>query len=272
MFGARIAVLALGLTFAIPASTAVAAQCGNTGAGFNTWLSAFKREAAAQGISRKVIAASLNGVTYNRKVIRLDRNQKSFKLSFRQFLARRVSKGLINKGRRLMKRHARTLRRAERRYGVPAAVLVAIWGLETGYGANSGRMSVMRSLATLSYDCRRSRFFTDQLMSALKIVQRGDMSPRAMRGAWAGELGQTQFLATSYLRFAVDFDGNGRRDLIRSVPDVLGSTANYLRGYGWQPGRSWAPGSANFAVIKQWNRADVYARTIAHFANILAGR
>ena len=251
----------------------MAAQCGNTGAGFNTWLSAFKREAAAQGISRKVIAASLNGVTYNRKVIRLDRNQKSFSSSVSGNSWRDVyPRVLINKGRRLMKRHARTLRRAERRYGVPAAILVAIWGLETGYGANSGRMSVMRSLATLSYDCRRSRFFTDQLMSALKIVQRGDMNPRAMRGAWAGEIGQTQFLATSYLRFAVDFDGNGRRDLIRSVPDVLGSTANYLRGYGWQPGRSWAPGSANFAVIKQWNRADVYARTIAHFANILAGR
>ena len=253
-------------------NSAQAARCGNTSAGFNSWMKSFKREAAAQGISRRVIARSLDGVRYNKTVIRLDRNQKSFKLSFKQFLARRVSRGLIKKGRRLMKKHARTLRRAERRYGVPGSVLVAIWGLETGYGANSGKMAVMRSLATLAYDCRRSAFFTDQLMSALKIVQRGDMNPKAMRGAWAGELGQTQFLATSYIRFAVDFDGNGRRDLIRSVPDVLGSTANYLRAYGWQKGRRWDRGTANYAVIKEWNKAEVYARTIAYFAKQLQGR
>lgn len=265
-------ILAAGFTAALAPSTAQAARCGKTSAGFNTWLKSFKREAAAQGISQRVIARSLNGVRYNKTVIRLDRNQKSFKLSFKQFLARRVSKGLIKKGRRMMKTHARTLRRVERRYGVPGSVLVAIWGLETGYGANSGKMAVMRSLATLAYDCRRSAFFTDQLMSALKIVQRGDMTPKAMRGAWAGELGQTQFLATSYLRYAVDFDGNGRRDLIRSVPDVLGSTANYLKAYGWRKGQRWDPGTANYGVIKQWNKANVYARTIAHFANQLQGR
>ena len=260
-----------GLTVASVA-TAHAASCGNSGAGFDRWLQSFKKQASSAGISKRTISRSLNGVKYDRRVIRLDRNQKSFRLSFKQFYARRVNNAMIRRGRSLMKRHARLFRNIEKRYGVPAPVIVAIWGLETGYGANSGNMSVMRSLATLAYDCRRSAFFTKELMAALKIVQRGDMSPKQMRGAWAGEIGQTQFLASSYLKFAVDGDGNGRRDLVRSRADVLASTANYLRAYGWRKGGGWKPGTANYRVIKQWNRATVYQKTIAVMADKLAGK
>jgi lytic murein transglycosylase len=171
-----------------------------------------------------------------------------------------------------MKQHARTLAAVEKRYGVPPAVIVTIWGMESNFGNGGGKMNILRSLATLAYDCRRSAFFKNELLAALKIVQRGDMSPSQMRGGWAGEIGQTQFLASSYVKYAVDFDGNGRRDLIRSVPDVLASTANFLKRHGWRPGQPWGPGTANYAVFRDWNRATVYQRTIAKASTILAGR
>jgi hypothetical protein len=126
-------------------------------------------------------------------------------------------------------------------------------GLETHYGADAtARYSILRSLATLAYDCRRSEFFNGQLLDALHIVDRGDLSPSQLRGGWAGEIGQTQFLPTPYVRYAVDFDGNGRRDLVHSVPDILASTANFLSKHGWQRGKPWQPGSANYGVIAEW--------------------
>jgi len=259
------AALALPLALSAPA---LAASCGDAAGGFDDWLAQFKREAAAQGISGGTLAAALGGVAYDPNVIRLDRSQRSFKLSFEAFYARRVSDALIRRGQRMMAAHRGTLDRIEKRYGVPASVIIAIWGLETNYGADSGKMSILRSLATLAFDCRRSQFFQNELMSALKIVERGDMVPSQLRGGWAGEIGQTQFLASAYYKHAVDFDGDGRRDLIRSVPDLLASTANYLKAYGWQAGQNWAPGSGNYAVIQQWNKAQVYARTIA----VMAGR
>ncbi|ADZ72582.1 lytic murein transglycosylase [Polymorphum gilvum] len=245
---------------------AAAARCGDGPAGFPVWLEAFKREAPGHGLKGHTVEAALAGVTYDPQVVRLDRSQKSFKLSFEQFYARRVDNAMIARGQRLARDYAGLLGRIEKTYGVPPAVLIAIWGLETGYGANSGKMSVLRSLATLAYDCRRSAFFTNELVAALKIVQRGDMAPAEMRGAWAGEIGQTQFLASSYLNYAVDGDRDGRRDLIRSVPDVLASTANYLKAKGWRAGQPWGPGTANHAVLKEWNRAEVYVKTIAVMA------
>jgi lytic murein transglycosylase len=249
-----------------------AASCGNGPGGFNSWIASFKREARAKGISARTISRSLSGVTYNKRVIRLDRGQRSFKQSFARFYARRASPGLMKKARRKMKQHAGTLARIERRYGVPPAVIVTIWGMETYFGRGGGRMNIIRSLATLAYDCRRSAFFKKELIAALRIIDRGDMSPRQMRGGWAGEIGQTQFLASSYVKYAVDFDGNGRRDLINSVPDVLASTANYLKRKGWRRGQAWGPGTANYAVLREWNRATVYQRTIAKASTILAGR
>ena len=223
------------------------------------------------GISQKVVDSALSGVTYDAGVIKLDRNQKHFKLSFEKFYASRGAPLAGHRPEPLPVRTPRSSRSIEKRYGVPGQVLVAIWGLETGFGANTGNKNAIRSLATLAYDCRRSAFFTNELMAALKIVQRGDMAPSQMIGAWAGELGQTQFLATSYLKFAVDFDGNGRRDLIRSKADALASTANYLKAYGWKAGQSYQPGTHNYAVLAQWNKATVYQQTIAVLAGKIGG-
>ncbi len=250
---------------------AAAADCGNDGLGFDDWLARFKRRAAADGVSPAVISSALAGVTYDPTVVRLDRSQRSFKLSFEEFYARRVGPALIRRGRSLMHTHQATLARIEQRFGVPPPILIAIWGLETNYGADSsGKYSILRSVATLAYDCRRSEFFTGHLLDALRILERGDLTLAQMRGGWAGEIGHTQFLPSGYYKYAVDFDGDGRRDLERSVPDMLASTANFLKGHGWQAGQGWEPGTANYEVIREWNRAQVYQRTIAVMASKLA--
>lgn len=255
---------------AISATPSMAKSCGSGAGGFSAWLSDFEGRARSAGISQATLSRALSGVTYDGNVIKRDRSQKSFKLSFEQFYARRVGPGLLNSARSKMKTHAGLLSRIEKRYGVPKEILVSIWGLETNFGRDgSGKYSIIRSIATLAYDCRRSEFFTGHLMAAMRIVQRGDMSPAQMRGGWAGEIGQVQFLPGSYDKYAVDFDGDGRRDLVRSVPDILASTANFMKGHGWKAGGSWQPGSANYGVIKDWNRAEVYARTIAVMADRL---
>jgi membrane-bound lytic murein transglycosylase B len=265
----RFAGLLLGASLAVSAGTAQAqVQCEPPG-GFAAWIDGFKRHAVAQGVSPRT-ASALDGVSLNRQVIALDRDQRAFKLSFDEWVRQRVTPR-VTRGIQMMRRHGDLLARIERQYGVPGPVLVAIWGLESDYGANSGNMSIIRSLATLAYDCRRSAMFQGELLAALRIIDRGDLRPSEMRGAWAGEMGQTQFLATNYERFAVDFDGNGRRDLIGSVPDVLASTANYLRGYGWRAGEPWTEGTHNFQVMREWNKSSVYQRAIALFADRLAG-
>jgi membrane-bound lytic murein transglycosylase B len=150
---------------------------------------------------------------------------------------------------------------------------VAIWGLETDFGTGDmGKLPTFRVLATMAHDCRRTELFQRELLAALRIVQRGDLALRDMRGAYAGELGQTQFLPSSYYRFAIDYDGNGHADLVHSAPDVLASTANFLKGYGWRAGQDWHEGTANFEVLREWNRALVYRQTIAYFADKLRGR
>lgn len=266
------ATLAVGLLalVAAAATPAPAAQCDHKG-GFDGFLADFKKEAAAQGISQRGLAA-LNGNTFDDAVIAADRKQHVFDQSFEQFSGRMISRSRLAIGQKMMLVHASMLQRIEQQFGVPGAVLVAIWGLETDYGVVHGKRSVIRSVATLAFDCRRSEKFQAELMSALRIVDRGDMTPAQMIGDWAGEIGQTQFLPASYDKFAVDYDGDGRRDLVASVPDVLASTANYLKGHGWKRGLGWGPGEANFETIKAWNRADVYARTIALFADRLDGK
>ena len=251
----------------IQGPAALAASCG-TG-NFQGWLEEFKRDAAANGISAATIASSLAGVTLDQAVLTRDHSQRVFSQSFEEFSGRMVPPRLA-RGSNMMKQYGSILSRIEQRYGVPGEVLVAIWGLETDFGANTGKFQTMRSLATLAYDCRRSELFRAELMDALRIVERGDLTPSEMRGAWAGEIGQTQFMPSSYIKFAVDFDESGRRDLLRSAPDVLAATANYLASYGWQRGKDWEPGSTNFGVIQQWNKSEVYARTIGYFASQLA--
>lgn len=260
-------IFALSAVLVTPAVPALAASCG-TGS-FEAWLADFKTEAAAKGIAQSAIASGLSGVTLDRTILARDHSQQVFSQSFEEFSGRMVPPRLA-RGVNMMKHYGSVLTRIEQRYGVPGEVLVAIWGLETDYGVNIGKFPTFRSLATLAYDCRRSEMFRAELMDALRIVERGDLAPSEMRGAWAGEIGQTQFMPSSYVKFAVDFDENGRRDLLRSAPDVLASTANFLASYGWQRGKDWEPGSTNFGVIQQWNKSEVYAKTIGYFASQLA--
>ena len=260
------------LATTLPAA-AQARNCGEGAGGFNRWMEGYKQRAAQAGVSPRTVNSVLSGVTYDARIIRLDRNQKSFKLSFEQFYARRASTALVNRARQRLKTHRAVLDRIERDFGVPREILISIWGLETNFGADvSDRFSIVRSLATLAYDCRRSPFFTAQLTDALRIVDRGYMPAAQMRGGWAGEIGQTQFLPSPYIQFAVDYDGDGRRDLIRSIPDALASTANFLKGHGWQRGQPWGQGTHNYNVLRDWNRAQVYQRTIATMASRLSGR
>jgi len=261
-------VLAIGGALLLPATSALAAAPCGTG-NFDSWLTAFKSEAASKGISQNAINAGLNGVTLDQSVLTRDHSQKVFSQTFEEFSGRMVPPRMT-RGSNALKQYGSVLSRIETAYGVPAEVLVAIWGLETDFGVNTGKFQTLRSLATLAYDCRRADEFRNELMDALRIVERGDLQPAEMRGAWAGELGQTQFMPSSWIKYAVDFDGNGRRDLLHSAPDVLASTANYLAGYGWQRGKDYQQGAPNFAVLQQWNKSEVYARTVAYFASQLA--
>ncbi len=256
------AVLCLGAFAALAAP-----PCGGD---FNAWLDGVKQEAAGAGIPQGVIQSALADVTYDPAIIARDHAQGVFHQTFEQFSGRMVPPRLA-RARKLLEKYSAVFSRIEAQYGVPGPVIVAIWGLETDFGANSGKFATIRALATLAYDCRRPEKFRGELLAALQIVARGDMAPADMHGAWAGEIGQTQFLPSSYLKYAVDFDGNGRRDLIHSVPDVLASTANYLKGYGWQKGQPWGEGTANFQVLLQWNASTVYTKTVAYFAQQLAG-
>src|ERR1700710_2194110 len=250
-----------------PVASALAAPCG-TGS-FAAWLDDFKTEAATKGISATAITSGLGGITLDQAVLSRDKSQKVFSQTFEEFSGRMIPPRMT-RGSNMLKQYGSVLSRIKQSYGVPGEVIVAIWGLETDFGVNIGKFSTIRSLPTLAYDCRRADTFRAELMDALRIVERGDLAPAEMRGAWAGEIGQTQFMPSSYLKFAVDFDGNGRRDLLHSAPDVLASTANYLASYGWQRGKDWEPGSANFAVIQQWNKSEVYSKTIGYFASQIA--
>jgi lytic murein transglycosylase len=260
---------ALGLGLA---GMAQAATCRDP-AGFDKWLGDIRREALAQGISARAVEQGLSGVSYDPNIIRRDHGQSVFRQSFEQFSGRMINAGRVRGGEQRLRQYAGLLQRLESQYGVPGAVLIAIWGLETDFGAVKGQgFSTLRSVATLAFDCRRTERFTGELFAGLKILDRGDLTLSEMRGGWAGEIGQTQFMLSSYYRYAIDGDGDGRADLVRSPSDVLASTANYMRAHGWQRGAGWGPGQPNFAAIREWNKSEVYARTVAAFASRLAGR
>ncbi len=265
-------VIAALATAALLAAPARAAQCGHSAEGFDNWLAEFRREAASEGISQSVIETALNNVSYDRAIISRDRSQGIFRLSVEQFSGRLLTPGRLARGKSLLQRHAALLHQIEQRYGVPGSVLVAIWGLETNFGADNGKFQIFRALATLAYDCRRSERFHGELLDALRIVQRGDMSVSQMRGDWAGEIGQTQFMPSSYLKYAVDFNGDGTRDLIHDTADVLASTANFLQSNGWRRGAGWDEGEPNFGALLEWNQARVYSKTLALYADKLSGQ
>jgi lytic murein transglycosylase len=252
------------------ATSAVTAPCGGDFGGF---IAAMSREAAAAGISRAVIDSAFAGVTLDPAVLAFDRRQRgTFRKSFEDYAATRVSAVRITRGRQMLQRHAALLSRIERQFGVPGPLIVAIWGLESDYGTGDmGHLPVIRTIATMAHDCRRAELFQRELLAALQIVQRGDLPLRDMIGAYAGEIGQTQFLPSSYIKYGVDYDGNGHVDLRHSVPDVLASTANLLRVNGWRAGAPFGEGTANFEVMREWNRAVVYRKTMVLFAERLTG-
>jgi lytic murein transglycosylase len=253
-FRAMAATLAL---FAAP-GIGHAAPCGGD---FGAWMDGLKKEAAAQGVGPRGLAA-LDGLAPDPAVLGRDRSQGVFNQTFEQFAPKRVTP-LLTPGANKLRAFGSFFDNLETRTGVPGPVLVAIWGLETSFGSVQGNFATLRSLATLAHDCRRGERFRAELLDALKIVDSGAMAPAAMRGAWAGEIGQTQFMPSSYLQY-----GAGQ-DLIHSPQAALTATANYLKGHGWKAGAGWEPGLPNFAAIREWNESEVYARTIAYFATKL---
>jgi len=234
------------------------AACDNPAA-FGRWLQGFKKEAVAQGISPKTVSYALNGLTYDRATIAKDRRQGVFAQTFLKFSGRMVSANRLTVGRQMLKKYAGPFRKIEQQYGVPGPVLVAFWGLETDFGKVMGKMQTLRSLATLSFDCRRPEEFRGQLIYALKVIERGDLTPKEMRGPAHGEVGQFQFQPKNYYLYAVDFDGNGKRDLIRSAPDSLASAANYLQSIGWQANQPWLE-QVRVPADLPWEQADVTIR------------
>ena len=231
-----------------------AAECGSTGAGFETWKAQFAQEAAGRGISASAVSA-LTGTRYSSATIAADRGQHSFHLSLDQFLAKRGGSTIVAQGRSMKRSQAAMFQSLEQRYGVPPGPLLAIWGMETGFGRMRGTQNVLSAVATLAYDCRRSAYFTDQLYAALELVGRGILSANT-RGSMHGEVGHTQFLPKNVLEY-------GTGGSLDNAGTALASTANFLRAHGWQSGAGYQPGEANFSALQAWNAAAVYQRAIA---------
>ena len=230
-----------------------AAQCGNTSAGFEAWKQQFAQEARGRGVGGSAIAA-LEGTHYATATINADRGQRSFHLSLGDFMRKRGASAIVARGRSLKQSQAGLFASIEQRYGVPPGPLLAIWGMETGFGAVHGNQSFLSAVATLAYDCRRTEFFTDQLNAALQLIDRGELSANA-RGSMHGEIGQTQFLPKTIRDYGV---GN-----LETPSGALMSTANFLKAHGWSAGAGYQPGEPNFAAIQAWNAATVYERAIA---------
>lgn len=264
----RHSLLSLALTLALGPTAALAATCGDDASGFDRWKRDFAREAAAAGVGPRGLSA-LEDARYSTATIRLDRNQRSFDHGLEEFMRIRGSETIVNRGRRMLERNRGFYDRLERAYGVPAGVLIAIHGMETGFGGFMGDENVVSSIATVAYDCRRAAFFRPHAIAALRMVDRGMMSAD-QRGAAHGELGHTQFLPGNALRFGVDGDGDGRVDF-NDLSDAMASTANFLRAHGWRPGAGFQPGEPNFRVIEAWNAAGVYQRAIALMAAEIGG-
>ncbi|KIC17726.1 murein transglycosylase [Leisingera sp. ANG-Vp] len=248
------------LISALLASPALAATCGNTSAGFDAWKQEFTRDAKRAGV-RKAGLQALASAQYARRTIAADRNQKSFKYSLEKFMQIRGSATIVAQGRKRKARNPEFYAALERKYGVPAGILIAIHGMETAFGNYMGDSQVVSAIVTLTYDCRRSDFFRPHALGALKLVDQGAITPATL-GAKHGELGHTQFLPGNALEFGVDWDGNGRVDFY-NMGDALASTAHYLRQKGWKPGRGYQEGEPNYRVLKEWNAATVYQQSLA---------
>ena len=222
--------------FLLPLSAFAASECGH--GTFSDWLDGVRQEAEAAGISRQAISA-LDDVRYDQSVVDRDRAQGVFSQTFLEFSGRMVNANRMQVGQSRLKKHRALFEQIEQTYGVPGPVITAFWGLETDYGANTGKSPTLNAIASLAYDCRRPDKFRPQLIYALRVIERGDLAPDEMIGAWAGEIGQVQFQPQDYFESGVDFDHDGRIDMRSSVPDVLASSANLLAKGGWQAGEPW---------------------------------
>ena len=243
----RTAIFGFAVSLSIMAAPAMAAKCGNTSAGFEAWKKAYSAEAKANGVSAKAISALMN-TNYATATIKADRNQKSFKYSFEKFWQVRGADTIISQGKRQKAANRALFASIEKKYGVPAGPLIAIWGMETAFGRFTGSQNVLSATATLAYDCRRTEFFQDQLRHMLKLVGSGKVSPSA-KGAMHGELGQTQFMPKSVSLYGGGGNLNGKEA-------ALAATARFLVGHGWQRGEGYQPGQPNYAAIQGWNAAD----------------
>ncbi|SFT16754.1 lytic murein transglycosylase [Sulfitobacter marinus] len=279
-------------------STLPADLMPQSNSGYDAWVAGFKARATAQGISAATLRRGFVGTGYLPGVVKRDRNQTEFSRTLEDYLAIAASEERVSKGRAAFARHRGILRQIEGRYGVPAEVVTAVWGLESFYGERRGDVPVVSATSTLAYDGRRGSFFEKQLIAALKILERGDVSAQGLTGSWAGAMGHTQFIPTSYQAFAVDFNGDGRRDIWSDDPtDSLASTAAYLAKSGWKSGQKWggemgtaAASSAtplkvlqpdaggprfavfsNFNAIKRYNNSDNYAIGVGHLSDRIAG-
>ncbi|MFV1494708.1 lytic murein transglycosylase [Phaeobacter sp. JH20_02] len=264
-------------------------------AAYDAWVAEFRQRAAASGISNSTLSTAFRSAGYLPGVIKRDRNQTEFKRSLEDYLSIAASDERVNKGRAAYARHRNTLNALEQTYGVDAEIIAAIWGLESFFGERRGDVPVISATSTLAFDGRRGAFFEKQLIAALRILQNGDISAARMTGSWAGAMGHTQFIPTSYQAFAVDFTGDGRRDIWSDDPsDALASTAAYLARNGWTRGQRWGRevvGSAptigtviqpqaggprfavtsNFRAIKRYNNSDAYAIGVGHLADRIGG-
>ena len=247
---------------ALMATSAFAAQCGNDASGFAGWKQAFAAEATANGVGQRGLQALANA-SYSTSTISADRNQRGVRYALDDFIRIRLGSldSFAGQARRVKAQNASFYASLEQIYGVPSGILLAIYGMETGFGRNLGNTPVVDSITTIAYDCRRSAFFTPHAIAALKLVDQGGLAP-GQRGAAHGEMGHTQFLPGNALTYGVDADRNGQVDLY-SVSDALASTANFLRQKGWQPGQPYQEGTQNFRVLNEWNAATVYQTAIA---------
>jgi membrane-bound lytic murein transglycosylase B len=263
-------------------------------AGYDAWVAGFKTRARSQGLSDATLSSGFRGAGFLPGVVTRDRNQTEFSRSLEDYLSIAASDERVSKGRAAFARHRQTLTAIEAQYGVDARIVTAIWGLESFYGERRGNVPVISATSTLAYDGRRGAFFENQLVAALKILQSGDVAASRLTGSWAGAMGHTQFIPTSFLAYAVDFTGDGRRDIWSDDPsDALASTASYLSRNGWTRGLPWggevgagAPAgsviqpqaggpqfsvTSNFRVIKRYNNSDAYAIGVGHLADRIGG-
>ncbi len=244
------------------ATAAYAAPCGNDASGFGAWKQAFAAEAAAAGVGQRGLQALANA-SYSQSTINADRNQRGVRYELNDFIRIRLGSldSFAGQARSVKAQNPGFYASLESAYGVPSGILLAIHGMETGFGRNLGNTPVVDSITTVAYDCRRADFFTPHAIGALMLVDRGSITS-STKGAKHGELGHTQFLPGNALRYGVDGNGDGRVDLY-NLTDAMASTANFLRQKGWKPGQGYQQGQPNFAVIKQWNAATVYQQAIA---------